>query len=125
MRIVVVEDDYLIASDVVGALTDAGFEVAGVASSAEEVLDLAAKVHPALAVVDIRLSGVRDGLDAARELFVEHGIRCIFATAHQTPEARVRGEAAKPLAWLAKPYVMPTLVDIVRRAVRDLEEETR
>ena len=125
MRIVIVEDDYLVASEMEGALTEAGFEVAAVASSAEEILDLAATARPALAVMDIRLRGARDGIDAALELFAKHGIRCIFATAHQTPETRARAEPAKPLAWVPKPYVMPALVDAVRRAVRDLREGIR
>jgi two-component system, response regulator PdtaR len=122
MRIVIVEDDYLVASEMEGALTEAGFEVAAVASSAEEILDLAATARPALAVMDIRLRGARDGIDAALELFAKHGIRCIFATAHQTPQTRARAEPAKPLAWVPKPYVMPALIDAVRRAVRDLRE---
>lgn len=127
VRIVIIEDDYLIASDMEGALTEAGFDVAAVAHSAEEMLEIAAKASPppALAVVDIRLSGKRDGIDAAHELLAQHGIRCIFATAHQTPQMRKRAEKAKPLAWIAKPYAMPTLVEAVRHAVRDLGEGVR
>lgn len=127
VRIVIIEDDYLIASDMEGALTEAGFDVAAVAQSAEEMLEIAAKTSPspALAVVDIRLSGKRDGIDAAHELLAQHGIRCIFATAHQTPQMRKRAETANPLAWIAKPYAMPTLVEAVRHAVRDLGEGAR
>jgi DNA-binding response OmpR family regulator len=51
-----------------------------------------------------------------------HGIRCVFATAHDTPDTRVRALSAKPLAWLPKPYTMLSLVDIVRRVLRDLKD---
>jgi two-component system, response regulator PdtaR len=122
-RIMIVEDDYLIASEIEVALAEAGFDVAGVASSADEAIELAASKRPALAVMDVRLSGPRDGIYAALELFERHGIRCIFATAHHNSEARMRAQPANPLGWIAKPYPMSSLVTIVRRVVRDLEPD--
>lgn len=119
-RIVIVEDDYLIASEMEAALMRAGFEITGVARSAEEMLGLVEAQRPALVVMDIRLSGRRDGIDAALELFAEHGIRCVFATAHHTADARARAHPANPLAWLLKPYTMSSLVEVVRRALREL-----
>lgn len=124
-RIAIVEDDYLVAFAMQEALAEAGFDVVALASSAEEILELAATARPILAVMDIRLNGARDGIDAALELFAKHEIRSVFATAHQTGEMRARAEPARPLAWLSKPYVMSTLVSSVRRALRDLGEETR
>ena len=53
-RILIVEDDYLVASEMEAALAQAGFEIAGPAASAEEALQLAAGQHPALVVMDIR-----------------------------------------------------------------------
>jgi DNA-binding NarL/FixJ family response regulator len=70
--------------------------------------------------MDIRLNGNRDGIDVALDLFATHGIRCIFATAHQTADARKRAEPANPIAWLPKPYTMPALVAVVRSAVAQL-----
>lgn len=121
-QVMIVEDDFLIASEMEGALTQAGFEVTGVASSAEEALELAAKQRPTLAVVDISLRGDRDGVDAALELFAKHGIRCVFATAHHNALTRSRAEPANPLAWLAKPYAMWALVEIVQRASRQMHQ---
>jgi DNA-binding NarL/FixJ family response regulator len=119
-RVLIVEDDYLVAAEIENALDTAGFDVIGIANSADEALELAAAERPLLAVMDIRLNGRRDGIDAALELFAAHGIRCIFATAHQTADARGRANPAKPIAWLPKPYTMPTLVAVVRQAVEDL-----
>lgn len=76
--------------------------------------------NPALAVMDIRLAGERDGIEAALDLFRKHGIRCIFATAHDDGHARARAKPTKALGWLAKPYSMPALVDMVRRSLGDL-----
>ena len=116
----IVEDDFLIASEVEGALIEAGYEVVGIAASAEEAIELAAARRPLLAVMDIRLVGPRDGIDVALELFGTHGVRSIFATAHQTPETRQRAHPANPLGWVPKPYSMAALIEAVRQAIRDL-----
>jgi two-component system, response regulator PdtaR len=68
-RILIIEDDLLIASQIEGALTDAGFDVIGVVMTGEEALEAASTEPPDLAVVDIRLAGDRDGVDTALELF--------------------------------------------------------
>jgi DNA-binding NarL/FixJ family response regulator len=70
-RILVVEDDFLIALQTEAALTEAGFSVVGIAATAEEAIALAREQRPFLAVMDIRLAGERDGIDAAGELFRE------------------------------------------------------
>jgi CheY-like chemotaxis protein len=72
--ILIVEDDYLIALGLEAALLDAGFTVIGVAASADEDISLAAAHRPSLVIMDIRLSGKRDGIDAALELYQEHAI---------------------------------------------------
>jgi DNA-binding NarL/FixJ family response regulator len=118
--ILIVEDDFLVVTQLEAALGDAGFVIAGIAASADEALELAARQRPALCVMDIRLAGGRDGIDAALELLRLHGIRCIFATAHFDQEVRSRAAAADPLGWLQKPYTMVSLVAVVRRALHIL-----
>ena len=120
-RILVVEDDYLIASEMKMALSDAGFDVASVAASADEAVELAASQNPALAVIDVRLGGDRDGIDAAVEIFRKLGIRCIFATAHYDQHSVERARPAMPLGWLQKPYSRVSLVNAVRRALEQLD----
>jgi DNA-binding response OmpR family regulator len=122
-RILIVEDDVLIATQMEAALTDAGFDVTGVARTGEQALELALARPPDLAVVDIRLAGDRNGVDTALELFRSHGIRCVFATAHLDREVRRRAEPAAPLAWLPKPYTMPSLTAVVRRAASELRDK--
>jgi two-component system, response regulator PdtaR len=118
--ILIVEDDYLIAAQLEATLREAGFESAGIAVSGAEAIAYAAAQRPLLCVMDIRLTGDRDGIDTAVELFHAHGIRCIFATAHYDNEARHRAAAADPLGWLQKPYTMSSLVAMVRQATNDL-----
>lgn len=80
--ILIVEDDFLIAMEAENALADAGFRVSGVAATAEQALALAKKERPSVVVMDIRLAGARDGIDAAGDLYRELGLRCLFATAN-------------------------------------------
>jgi DNA-binding NarL/FixJ family response regulator len=120
-RILVVEDDFLIGLQTVAALAEAGFNVIGSATTAEEAVALAKAQRPSLAVMDIRLASERDGIDAARDLFKELGIRCIFATAHDDPHTRRRAEPYAPLGWLAKPYTMASLVTLVVDALSQLD----
>ncbi len=119
-RILLIEDDFLVAAQIEAALIDAGFAIAGVGSSADDAIELASSQRPALCVMDIRLAGARDGIEAAIEIFKAHGIRCIFATAHADSDARVRAEKALPLGWLQKPFSMTSLVVAVSGAVRKL-----
>lgn len=123
--VLIVEDDFLIALDMEGALTEAGIEVAGIAASAEEALLLAQAEQPALAVMDIRLAGKRDGIDAALELFEKHGIRCVFATAHQDESTRARAAPAHPLAWVPKPYAMASLTEAVHKALMNSDRDEK
>jgi two-component system, response regulator PdtaR len=122
-RILIVEDDFLVASDMEAALTEAGFDLAGVASSAEQALALARAERPAIAVMDIRLAGKRDGIDAALELFDTLGIRCVFATAHYDEATKARAAPARPLAWVPKPYAMTSLINAVRVALQQTDRD--
>lgn len=114
LDILIVEDDFLIAFDLEAALQDAGFKVVGIAVSADEALALAARYSPAVVIMDIRLVGSRDGIDAALELYSRHRLRCVFASAHTDEETRKRAEPARPLGWIEKPYNVGTVVEFVR-----------
>jgi DNA-binding NarL/FixJ family response regulator len=120
----VVEDDFLVAMQIEAALTDAGFALSGTAASGEEAIAMATAIRPALVLMDIRLAGQMDGVDAALTLFREQGIRCIFATAHHDPEVRRRAAPAEPLGWLQKPYTMPAMLEAVRLGLADLDADS-
>jgi two-component system, response regulator PdtaR len=116
--ILVVEDDFLVGMELEAGLGEAGHRVVGVAATAEEAVALAAEHRPALVVMDIRLAGERDGVDAALEIHGSLGIRSLFASAHVDARVRARAEAAQPLGWVAKPYRVETIVKAVEDALR-------
>jgi DNA-binding NarL/FixJ family response regulator len=120
-RILVVEDDYFVAIDLEGGLREAGLQVLGPVPTAEEALALAKAARPVLVLMDIRLAGSKDGIEAALELYREFGIRCIFASAHIEPPYRQRAAAAAPLGWVQKPYTIGTVVAAVKQALPEAQ----
>lgn len=103
LRVVVVEDEAIIALDIEGQLTDIGVEVVGTAHDAAQAIRLAECTRPDFLTMDIHLQGERDGVSAAVEIFERLGIRSIFISAFNDPETLARGERAKPLGWITKP----------------------
>lgn len=118
--ILLVEDDFLVGMEVETGLEEAGYEVAGIAATAEEAVALAESRRPALVVMDIRLASDRDGIDAALEIYRSLGIRSLFASAHVDSRVRARAEAARPLGWVAKPYRVETLLSAVGAALDEV-----
>lgn len=118
--VLIVEDEFLIAAAVENDLTDGGFRVVAVANTADDAVKLTRETRPDLVVMDIRLVGARDGVDAALEIFGETGIRCIFATAHADAQCKARAVAASPLGWLQKPYGREALIGAVEHAFEAL-----
>lgn len=117
--VLIVEDDYFVALGLEQSLMDAGFKVAGIAVTVEEAMDLGSRERPDLAIVDIRLAGERDGIEAAIELRWKHSIPCIFATAHGDELTKSRAQKAEPLAWFTKPYAPEDVVSAVKAVLTE------
>lgn len=113
-RILVVEDDFIVADELDFWLRQAGFDVIGPAATADDAIRLAAEAKPELVVMDIRLAGQRDGIEAAIHIYRQLGIRSLFATAHADRRTRERGMAANPLGWMPKPYSPASLVETIK-----------
>jgi len=118
-RILIVEDDYLVALQFENALTEAGYDVVDIASTADEAVQLVPDHHAELVLMDVRLAGPRDGIQAAAEIFDRFGVRSIFVSAFSDPTTRARADQAKPIAWLAKPVAVQKLVTTVNAALRE------
>lgn len=116
-RILIVEDEWFIAIESEAVLRDSGFDVVGIAVSADEAVALAAEHEPDLILMDIRLRGARDGVDAALEIRERFDIACLFATAHSEPRVRDSAQAACPAGWLTKPFSDQQLLAAVRAAL--------
>jgi DNA-binding NarL/FixJ family response regulator len=113
-RIMIVEEDFFIATSAEDGLIDHGFSVVGIATTAEEAVALAKAQKPDLALMDIRLGPGRDGVDAAIEIYAATGIRSIFVTAHTDSATIARAAPAEPIGWVDKPYQMSHLVSTIQ-----------
>jgi DNA-binding NarL/FixJ family response regulator len=109
--VLLVEDDFIVAGELEYSLREAGFHVLGPAATADDAVRLAVESRPRVVVMDIRLAGHRDGIEAAIQIYRQVGIRSIFATAHSDAHTLERGKAANPLGWVSKPYSAATLIE--------------
>ena len=116
-QVLIVEDEFFVALDLETTLQGFGFEVVGVANNAADAVRLAEAHRPSVIVMDVRLFGERDGVDAAIEIFERFGIRSVFASAHNDPGTMARASRANPAGWLAKPYSSKSLLAAVEAAI--------
>ena len=103
LRVLIVEDEFFISLDMQNLLQALGHAVVGTAVSADEAVRIAQREQPDVALVDIRLVGARDGIDAAEEIFNRFGVPSLFVTANTDPQTRARAQAVQPLGFLEKP----------------------
>lgn len=108
MRILLVEDEPIIALDAEMSLISAGHEVVGPCRTSEAALEAAQREKPDIAMVDINLCGGNEGVSIVRALRERLGIRSVFATG-QPNIAREHRDTA--LGVLQKPYSPRDLVD--------------
>lgn len=113
-RVLIVEDEALVATGLEMDLEDAGVDVVGWATHRAEALSLAAERRPTLALVDIQLRGGEDGVALAAELHATHKVEIVFLTAQTDPVTRGRAQAVPHRAYLRKPYDVEQLVGTVR-----------
>ncbi|MFQ5553553.1 MAG: ANTAR domain-containing response regulator [Thermoplasmata archaeon] len=139
LRVLVVEDEGLVAAGLKGQLEDIGHQVMGLAKDAEEAVRLASKIQPDLIMMDIRIPGT-DGIEAARAILAQEAVPIVFLTAYPDEDFVRRAGDAGAMAYLLKPVNESTLrstievalarfteLDTLRREVNDLKEalETR
>jgi len=103
LRVLVVEDEFFISLHTKGLLQALGHVVVAIAVSADQAVNMAERERPDVVLMDIRLIGARDGVDAAAEIRSRFDIGSIFVTAHTDAQTRQRAEAVAPLGFLEKP----------------------
>ena len=122
-RIIVVEDESLIALDLRSTLIGLGYDVPEPASTCEEALALAEETRPELVLMDIRIDGPTDGIDTAHQLRDRLGIPVIFLTAFADEQILRRAQEVQPLGYLIKPYKKPELHNTIEIALYRLRAE--
>jgi two-component system, response regulator PdtaR len=109
LRVLIVEDEFFISLHTKELLEALGHAAVGVAVSANQAVQLAEREKPDVVLMDIRLNGDRDGIQAAQEIFDRLGIQSIFVSANSDPRTRERAAALQPLGFLEKPLTLTRL----------------
>lgn len=104
IRVLVVEDEIVVAEDLLQRLVTLGFEVAGAADTAADAVRLAASVRPDVTLMDIMLHGRPDGIGAAERLRSELDMPVIFLTAHSDSATLQKAKLTDPAGYIVKPF---------------------
>ncbi|MCP4714029.1 MAG: PAS domain S-box protein, partial [Deltaproteobacteria bacterium] len=123
--ILIVEDEILIAEDLKNKLKQAGYQDVATAASGEEALRLAAVRSPDLVLMDIRLSGRLDGIQAAEALNAGQQTAIIYLTAFANDEIIERAKKTRPCGYLLKPYSELELRTNIEMALYRMEAEKK
>ncbi len=102
-KIMIVEDEAVIALGLAQRLTEMGYDVIGTFHSGEAALENARDLQPDIVLMDIMMPGDLDGIDAAKILREDLGIPVIFLTAYSEDKFIERAKLVEPYGYLVKP----------------------
>jgi diguanylate cyclase (GGDEF)-like protein len=103
-KILIVEDESIIAEDIADSLESIGYTVVGIVASGEEAILLAGKLQPDLVLMDIMLQGEMDGITAAEQIQSRYQIPAIYLTAYADDKTLERVKDTNPFGYIVKPY---------------------
>ena len=119
-RIMIVEDEQITATDIEDILTHLGHHVVAVVTSGAAALAEADAERPDLILMDIRIKGNMDGIEAARKIRERFDIPSIFLTAHADDATLDRAKLSEPLGYIVKPFTKATLEEKVLKIVQKM-----
>ena len=103
-QVLVVEDDNIIAMDIKSRLQALGYAVSAVVFSGQEAIEKAAETQPDLVLMDIRLRGHMDGVEAAERIHTRFDIPVVYLTAHADESTLQRAKLTEPYGYILKPF---------------------
>jgi DNA-binding LytR/AlgR family response regulator len=117
IRILVVEDELIIAEDIRAKLTSLGYNIVGLAMTADEAEKYLAKDKPDLVMLDIMLKGDRDGIELGRKIREQYKIPFVFLTSYSDRETVERARTVVPDGYLLKPFTDKDLFTAIEIAI--------
>jgi CheY-like chemotaxis protein len=103
-KIVVVEDEGIVAKNIKHMLKGLGYEVPAIVSSGKDAIQKAAETKPDLMLMDIVLEGDMDGIEAAKQIQTRFDIPVVYLTAHADDTTVLRAKMTAPYGYLLKPF---------------------
>jgi PAS domain S-box-containing protein len=116
-RILIVEDEGIIAKDIQSTLNRSGYSVIGIASSGEEAIKKAMEIHPDLVLMDIVLEGAMDGVEAAEHIRDHFDIPVVYLTAYSDDTTLQRAKITEPFGYILKPFQEKELYTTIEMAL--------
>lgn len=123
IQILVVEDERIIALNVKESLESLGYKVVGIASSGEKAVAKATELRPNLVLMDIRLKGNMDGIQAAEKIWERLSIPVIYVTGHSDRGTLDRAKITAPFGYILKPVKDQELAVAIEIALQRYERE--
>jgi response regulator NasT len=121
-RVVIAEDEALIRLDLKEILEAEGYEVVGESGRGDEAIDLVARLHPDLAILDVKMPGI-DGIEAARRITAsQYDVAVLILTAFSQRNLIDDARDAGVVAYLVKPFQRGELVPAIEVALARFEE---
>ena len=124
-RILVVEDEVLIAEEIRERLTTAGFTVVAVVDTGAAAIELALQERPDLVLMDIRLKGPMDGVEAAETIYDRCGVPIVYLTAHSDQSTLQRAKTRAAFGYVLKPFRIENLLVAIDLGIYRSEVEAR
>lgn len=114
-RVLIIEDEPIIAMDLEGIVKDLGHDVTGIAVTRDEAVAQARETEPGLVLADIQLADDSSGIDAVQDILSEIDVPVIFITAF--PERLLTGERPEPAFLITKPFQHSTVKAAIAQAL--------
>ncbi|MCK5227771.1 MAG: response regulator, partial [Desulfobulbaceae bacterium] len=102
-RILIVEDELIVAKDIENCLTKLGYSMTGIVASGEEAVRKVDELRPDLVLMDIVLKGEMNGIEAAEEINTLN-IPVVYLTAHADTDTLDRAKTTAPYGYIIKPF---------------------
>ncbi|WP_339383282.1 hybrid sensor histidine kinase/response regulator [Oculatella sp. LEGE 06141] len=103
-RILIVEDEILIAREIEGCLQELGYSVVGIAADSETALQRIMETHPDLVLVDIVIQGEQDGVALAKQVRDRYQLPVVYLTAYVDEQTLARAKLTRPFGYILKPF---------------------
>jgi two-component system, response regulator PdtaR len=136
LRILIAEDEKIIAIDIRNTIRSLGYEVIATVSTGEDAIKAAGDLKPDLVIMDIMLNGPVNGIEAAKVILPTYNIPVIYLTALSDTETLNRAKVTEPFGYVLKPYdsrVLNSAIEMavykhkidseLRKKTKELEEE--
>jgi len=123
-KILIVEDESIIAEDISDSLISLGYRITGMVYSGEEAIEAAARCRPDLVLMDVNLQGEIDGITAAAEIRARFQIPVVYLTAYADENTLRRVNATKPFGYIVKPFEEKNLHTTIQLALHRHEYDS-